>query len=42
MAHEPLGGWHRIHLFSTTLHQIGIGVSIASNGYIFFTEDMAS
>ena len=42
MAHEPLGGWHRIHLFSTTLHQIGIGVSIDANGYIWFTEDMAS
>jgi uncharacterized protein YkwD len=42
MAHEPLGGWHRIHLFSTTLHQIGIGVSIDANGYIWFTEDMTS
>lgn len=42
MAHEPLGGWHRIHLFSTTLHQIGIGVSIDANGYIWFTEDMVS
>lgn len=42
MAHEPLGGWHRIHLFSTTLHQIGIGVSVDANGYIWFTEDMSS
>jgi uncharacterized protein YkwD len=42
MAHEPLGGWHRIHLFSTTLHQIGIGVYVAPNGWIWFTEDMAS
>jgi uncharacterized protein YkwD len=42
MAHEPLGGWHRIHLFSTTLHQIGIGVYVASNGWIWFTEDMVS
>jgi uncharacterized protein YkwD len=41
MAHEPLGGWHRIHLFSTTLHQIGIGVYVAPGG-IWFTEDMAS
>jgi uncharacterized protein YkwD len=40
MAHEPLGGWHRIHLFSTTLHQIGIGVYVAANGWLWFTEDM--
>ncbi|HVB21950.1 MAG TPA: CAP domain-containing protein, partial [Ktedonobacteraceae bacterium] len=42
MAHEPLGGWHRIHLFSTTLHQIGIGVYVAPNGWLWFTEDMTS
>jgi uncharacterized protein YkwD len=42
MAHEPLGGWHRIHLFSTTLHQIGIGVYVAPNGWLWFTEDMLS
>lgn len=42
MAHEPLGGWHRIHLFSTTLHRIGIGVYIDAGGSIWFTEDMLS
>jgi uncharacterized protein YkwD len=42
MAHEPLGGWHRIHLFSTTLHQIGIGVYVDPSGMIWFTEDMVS
>ena len=42
MAHEPLGGWHRIHLFSTTLHRIGIGVYVDSGGSIWFTEDMVS
>ncbi|HEU0000593.1 MAG TPA: CAP domain-containing protein [Ktedonobacteraceae bacterium] len=42
MAHEPLGGWHRIHLFSTTLHSIGIGVYIDSNGWVWFSEDMVS
>ena len=42
MAHEPLGGWHRIHLFSTTLHRIGIGVYVDPSGMIWFTEDMAS
>jgi uncharacterized protein YkwD len=42
MAHEPLGGWHRIHLFSTTLHRVGVGVYVDSGGSIWFTEDMAS
>ena len=42
MAHEPLGGWHRIHLFSTTLHQIGIGIYVAANGWLWFTEDIVS
>ncbi len=42
MAHEPLGGWHRIHLYSTTLHRIGIGVYVDANGWIWFTEDMAA
>lgn len=42
MENEPPTGWHRIHLFSTTLHQIGIGVYVAPNGWIWFTEDMAS
>jgi uncharacterized protein YkwD len=42
MANEPLGGWHRIHLFSTTLHRIGIGIYVDANGWIWFTEDMVS
>lgn len=42
MAHEPVSGWHRIHLFSTTLHRIGIGVYVDPSGMIWFTEDMAS
>jgi uncharacterized protein YkwD len=42
MANEPLGGWHRIHLFSTTLHRIGIGVYVDSSGSPWFTEDMVS
>ncbi len=41
MEHEAANGWHRIHLFSTTLHQIGIGVYVTS-GYVWFTEDMVS
>lgn len=42
MAHEPLGGWHRIHLFSTTLHQMGIGIYVDANGWLWFTEDIVS
>ena len=42
MANEPLGGWHRIHLFSTTLHRIGIGIYVDSRGWLWFTEDMVS
>jgi uncharacterized protein YkwD len=42
MEHEAVTGWHRIHLFSTTLHKIGIGVYIDSSGYVWFTEDLAS
>jgi uncharacterized protein YkwD len=42
MEHEPVTGWHRIHLFSTTLHTIGIGIYIDSSGYVWFTEDLAS
>ncbi len=42
MAHEPLDGWHRIHLFSTTLHRIGIGVYVDSGGSTWFTEDMVA
>ena len=42
MAHEPVSGWHRIHLFSTTLHRVGVGVYVDPSGMIWFTEDMAS
>jgi uncharacterized protein YkwD len=42
MANEPLGGWHRIHLFSTTLHRIGIGIYVDASGWPWFTEDMVS
>jgi uncharacterized protein YkwD len=42
MENEPPGDWHRIHLFSTTLHRIGIGVYVAPNGWVWFTEDMVS
>lgn len=42
MENESVTGWHRIHLFSTTLHYIGIGVYIDSGGYVWFTEDLVS
>ncbi len=42
MVNEPPTGWHRIHLFSTTLHHVGVGVFVDPQGYIWFTEDMVS
>jgi uncharacterized protein YkwD len=42
MVNEPPSGWHRIHLFSTTLHRLGVGVFVDPQGYIWFTEDMVS
>ncbi len=34
--------WHRIHLLSTTLHRVGVGIYVDSGGYIWFTEDLVS
>ena len=42
MMNEGPTGWHFIHLTSTTLHRIGIGVYVEPNGWILFTEDMVS
>ena len=42
MWNEPPTGWHRIHLTSTTLHRIGVGVFVDARGWIWFTEDMVS
>jgi uncharacterized protein YkwD len=42
MINEPPTGWHRIHLTSTTLHNIGVGVYVDSRGWTWFTEDMIS
>ncbi len=42
MWNEPPTGWHRIHLTSTTLHQIGMGVYVDPSGWVWFTEDMIS
>ena len=41
MMNEGPGGWHFIHLTSTTLHRIGVGIYV-SNGWVWFTEDMVS
>jgi uncharacterized protein YkwD len=42
MMNEPPNGWHRIHLTSKTLHRIGVGIYVAPNGWVWFTEDMVS
>ncbi len=42
MINEPPTGWHRIHLTSTTLHKVGVGVFVEPNGWILFTEDLVS
>lgn len=42
MMNEGPTGWHFIHLTSTTLHRIGVGVYVEPNGWILFTEDMVS
>jgi len=42
MINEPPTGWHRIHLTSTTLHRVGVGLFIDSRGWIWFVEDMVS
>ena len=42
MINEPPTGWHRIHLTSTTLHRVGVGIVVDSRGWIWFTEDMVS
>ncbi len=42
MINEPPTGWHRIHLTSTTLNRVGVGIYVDSTGYIWFTEDLVS
>ncbi len=42
MINEGPGGWHFIHLTSTTLHRIGVGIYVDGNGWVWFTEDMVS
>ncbi len=42
MINEPPTGWHHIHLTSTTLHRVGVGVYVDPTGYIWFVEDLAS
>lgn len=42
MIDEGPGGWHFIHLTSTTLHKVGVGIYVAPNGWVWFTEDMVS
>ena len=42
MINEPPSGWHRIHLTSQTLHRVGVGIYVAPNGWVWFTEDLVS
>ena len=42
MINEPPTGWHRIHLTSTTLHRVGVGIYVDPTGYMGFTEDLVS
>jgi uncharacterized protein YkwD len=42
MMNEGPTGWHYIHLTSTTLHHIGVGMYVDPNGWVWFTEDMVS
>lgn len=42
MINEPPSGWHRIHLTSTTLHRVGVGLFVDSRGWVWFVEDMVS
>jgi uncharacterized protein YkwD len=42
MMNEGPSGWHFIHLTSTTLHRIGVGIYVDPSGWVWFTEDMIS
>jgi len=42
MMNEGPTGWHFIHLTSTTLHRIGVGIYVDVYGWVWFTEDMVS
>jgi uncharacterized protein YkwD len=42
MINEGPTGWHYIHLTSTTLHRVGVGIYVDGNGWVWFTEDMVS
>ena len=42
MINEGPTGWHFIHLTSTTLHRIGVGLYVDPYGWVYFTEDMIS
>ncbi|GAC1299740.1 MAG: hypothetical protein NVSMB27_39930 [Ktedonobacteraceae bacterium] len=42
MMNEGPTGWHYIHLTSTTLHRIGVGIFVDSGGWPWFTEDIIS
>ncbi len=42
MMNEGPTGWHFIHLTSTTLHRVGVGIYVDPSGWVWFTEDLVS
>lgn len=42
MINEPPTGFHRIVLTSTKLHRVGVGIYVAPDGWVWFTEDFAA
>jgi len=42
MINKPSTGWHRIHLTSKMLHRVGVGIYVAPNDRVWFTEDLVS
>lgn len=42
LAEQPPDDGHRLNLFSSSFHRIGVGVSIDARGYVWITEDFAN
>jgi uncharacterized protein YkwD len=42
LAEQPPDDGHRLNLFSSSFHRIGVGLFIDARGYVWITEDFAS
>lgn len=42
LAEQPPNDGHRLNLFSSSFHRIGVGIFIDARGYVWITEDFAS